>query len=151
MNQISTSIKEILNIWWSLLSRHIFAFIFCSPETNGSHSDRIVIVVSPNLNTYQTYPQVHISQMHCSFSAAVGFGFGFFSSTGCLRGPSFFDVMMSSRVVNVFTDRSTTSIDSFYIITFKKKHIKNNTNQRQAYTNCQKPISIHIEQPIKSY
>lgn len=74
------------------------------------------------MNITQIYPQVHISQIHCSFSAAVIFGFGFLSSVGCLRGPSFVDVvgfvvemMMSSRVLSVSTVRSTTSNDSFYI------------------------------------
>lgn len=82
--------------------------------------------------------------MHCSFSAAVGFGFGFFSSAGCLRGPSLsvlLVVMMSSRVVS---DRSTTSSDSFYANESKeeemnlekkrsvKKYTKNKSEKKQT-------------------
>lgn len=63
-----------------------------------------------------TYPQVHISHIHCSFSAAVGFGLGF----GPNSSFGFFVcfvvvvvVVMSSLVVlSVSNDRSTTSIDS---------------------------------------
>lgn len=70
-----------------------------------------------------TYPQVHISHIHWSLSAAVGF-FGFLSSAGfgCLRGPALSlvvvirSVVISLRSFNVFTVRSTTSIDSFYML-----------------------------------
>lgn len=63
-----------------------------------------------------TYPQVHISHIHCSFSEAVGFGLGFGpnSSFGFFVCFVVVDVVvMSSLVVlSVSNDRSTTSIDS---------------------------------------